>query len=182
MTHTLILGGIRSGKSAQAERAAAASGAPVLYLATATAGDTEMAERIRRHRQRRPADWGLVEEPLALAAVLRDHAPQAPCLLIDCMSLWLSNLLHAGESILQRELEDFLPALASYPGPVVIVSNEVGLGTIAMDPLTRRFVDRLGWLNQDLAQQCQRVLLVAAGLPVTLKGQPASGATPTHRG
>lgn len=169
MTHTLILGGIRSGKSAQAERAAAASGAPVLYLATGAAGDTEMAERIRRHRERRPVDWGLVEEPLALAAVLRDHAHQAPCLLIDCMSLWLSNLLHAGESVLERELGDFRRALASYPGPVVIVSNEVGLGTIAMDPLTRRFVDRLGWLNQALAEHCQRVIFVAAGLPLTLK-------------
>ncbi|ASK35566.1 bifunctional adenosylcobinamide kinase/adenosylcobinamide-phosphate guanylyltransferase [Alcanivorax sp. N3-2A] len=169
MAHTLILGGIRSGKSAQAEQVARQSGGAVVYVATATAGDREMAERIRQHRQRRPARWSLVEEPLALGRVLRDHRAQYPCLLIDCMSLWLSNLLHAGDETMARERADFQHALDDYPGPVVIVSNEVGLGTIGMDPLTRRFTDQLGWLNQALAAHCQQVILVAAGLPLVLK-------------
>ncbi|MCE7523360.1 bifunctional adenosylcobinamide kinase/adenosylcobinamide-phosphate guanylyltransferase [Alloalcanivorax xenomutans] len=169
MTHTLILGGIRSGKSAEAERAAASSGRPVTYVATATAGDGEMRDRIERHRHRRPDHWGLVEEPLALGRVLREQAPASPCLLIDCMSLWLSNLLHAGEECHQKERDDFLETLVEYPGPVVIVSNEVGLGIIGMDPLTRRFGDELGWLNQALAQRCQNVRLVVAGLSLDLK-------------
>lgn len=173
MTHTLILGGIRSGKSAHAEQAAIDSGRSVTYVATATSGDGEMAERIRAHRARRPDDWGLVEEPRALGRVLREHGERAPCLLIDCMSLWLNNLLEAGEDILETEIADFRQALADYPGPVVIVSNEVGLSTVAMDALTRRFTDRLGWLNQELAGQCHRVLLVAAGLPLTLKDETA---------
>ncbi len=168
--HTLVLGGIRSGKSALAETRAETDGRPVLYVATATAGDGEMALRIRRHQERRPAHWGLAEAPLKLADVIRGtDRQQPPTLLIDCMSLWLSNLLHAGEDIFHHEREAFLAALADYPGAVVIVSNEVGLGTIGMDPLTRRFCDELGWLNQDLAAHCDSVLMSVAGLPLTLK-------------
>ncbi|GAA3578900.1 bifunctional adenosylcobinamide kinase/adenosylcobinamide-phosphate guanylyltransferase [Marinobacter xestospongiae] len=171
-THALVLGGIRSGKSALAEQRATASGGPVTYIATATAGDGEMSERIRRHRQRRPADWGLVECPLALGAELTAQAQAgAPCLLIDCMSLWLSNLLHAGDEVFQREQAEFVDAVAAYPGSLVIVSNEVGLGTIGMDPLTRRFCDELGWLNQALAASCDQVVLTVAGLPMVLKGE-----------
>lgn len=173
MTHSLILGGIRSGKSAHAEAAATHSGRAITYVATATAGDGEMAQRIREHQARRPEHWGLVEESLALGRVLRAHTDKAPCLLIDCMSLWLSNLLEAGERTAESEISDFRQALADYPGPVVIVSNEVGLSTVAMDALTRRFTDRLGWLNQELASQCHQVLLVAAGLPLTLKDEVA---------
>jgi adenosylcobinamide kinase/adenosylcobinamide-phosphate guanylyltransferase len=171
MTHSLILGGIRSGKSAHAEAAATHSGRAITYVATATAGDGEMAQRIREHQARRPQHWGLVEEPLTLGRVLREHSHKAPCLLIDCMSLWLNNLLEAGEPTAEREISDFRQALSDYPGPVVIVSNEVGLSTVAMDALTRRFIDRLGWLNQELARQCHQVLLVAAGLPLTLKDE-----------
>lgn len=170
--HTLVLGGIRSGKTALAERMAGEQGSEVVYVATATAGDGEMAARIRRHQQSRPAAWGLQEEALQLAGVLvaegRKDGP--PCLLIDCMSLWLSNLLHAGDDVLEAQKPAFLDAVASYPGALVIVSNEVGLGTIGMDPLTRRFCDELGWLNQALAQRCDRVLMSVAGLPMTLKG------------
>lgn len=170
-TQTLVLGGIRSGKTALAEAQALAQTRPVVYLATATAGDDEMAKRIRRHQAIRPADWGLVEEPLNLARVLQEYGQQdtPPCLLIDCMSLWLSNLLHAGSAQLHMQKEAFLLELEAYAGPVIIVSNETGLGTIGMDPLTRQFCDELGWLNQALAQRCQRVLLVLAGLPLTLK-------------
>lgn len=167
----LVLGGIRSGKSGLAEQLAAADEKPVVYLATATAGDEEMARRIARHQQQRPDDWGLVEEPLDLAAVLAAHGQRlpAPCLLVDCMSLWMSNLLQEPQQRFVDHRQAFLDALGSYPGTVVIVSNEVGLGTIGMDPLTRRFADELGWLNQDLASRCDRVLMSVAGLSLTLK-------------
>lgn len=171
--HHLILGGIRSGKTALAERLAATVSAQVTYVATAQAGDKEMAARIERHRRQRPSRWGLVEQPLALASVLRSAKRQAEeCLLIDCMSLWLSNLLHAGDQVLEREMAAFLDAIPNCPSRLVIVSNEVGLGTIAMDPLTRRFCDQLGWLNQALALCCQNVTMSVAGLPLVLK-EPA---------
>lgn len=168
--HTLVLGGIRSGKTALAEQWAAAA-QPVVYVATATAGDDEMAARIRRHQRQRPADWGLIEAPVELGEAVRtaSQTPAPPCLLIDCMSLWLSNLLHAGDEVFQREREGFLAALTDYPGAIVVVSNEVGLGTIGMDPLTRTFCDELGWLNQTLASTCDRVVMSVAGLPLTLK-------------
>jgi len=168
----LILGGVRSGKSGLAERRAADGGGPVLYLATAEPGDGEMRARIRRHRQRRPAHWSLLEEPLALGAALNDLARRAPAptVLIDCMSLWVSNLLLAGEKEFDRQRPAFLEALPAYPGQVIVVSNEVGLGLIGMDPLTRRFADELGWLNQELAARAQRVVMTVAGLPQVLKG------------
>ncbi|ROU00043.1 bifunctional adenosylcobinamide kinase/adenosylcobinamide-phosphate guanylyltransferase [Marinobacter sp. R17] len=164
----LVLGGIRSGKTALAEQMAADSGAPVTYVATATAGDDEMARRIKRHQSLRPDEWGLVEEPISLAHVL-DSQSSENCLLVDCMSLWLSNLLHAGDEVLALEKQRFIDTLNAHAGPVVIVSNEVGLGTIGMDPLTRRFCDELGWLNQALARVCDRVVMSVAGLPLTLK-------------
>ncbi len=169
--HTLILGGIRSGKTALAETQAMATTHPVVYVATATADDEEMAQRIHRHQTVRPDTWGLVEEPLNLADVLRQHGEirPAPCLLIDCMSLWLSNLLHDSDEQFQAQRGGFLEQVGSYRGPLIIVSNEVGLGTIAMDPLTRQFCDELGWLNQALAHRCDRVLMAVAGLPLTLK-------------
>lgn len=168
---TLVIGGIRSGKTALAERTAADTGLKVIYVATATAGDEEMVQRIERHRAERPSDWGLEEEPAELGRVLDGWAESAnaPCLLIDCMSLWLSNLLHAGNATFHTERDAFLSAIERYPGSVVIVSNEVGLGTVGMDPLTRRFCDQLGLLNQELGQRCQRVLMSVAGLPLTLK-------------
>lgn len=172
MTATLVLGGIRSGKSALAEQRVQQQGGPVVYVATATIEDSEMQERVRLHQLHRPSQWCLEEEPLALGSVLRRRALMNPTpnLLIDCMSLWMSNLLHSGEDVFARERESFLSALESYPGEVVIVSNEVGLGTIGMDPLTRRFTDELGWLNQSLARRCDKVLFTVAGIAQTLKG------------
>ena len=175
--HTLVTGGIRSGKTALAEQMAMASDAPVTYIATATAGDDEMTTRIRRHQAQRPAHWGLIETPTGLARAVSEAMADSgspPCLLIDCMSLWLSNLLHLGEPALSAEREAFLVALEQYSGDVIIVSNEVGLGTIAMDPLTRHFCDELGWLNQALAQHCHQVVMSVAGLPLVLKGSSGS--------
>lgn len=168
---TLILGGVRSGKSALAERLASASGREVVYLATAQAGDQEMARRIAHHRARRPAAWRCVEEPLALAAALQAQARADRCLLVDCLTLWLSNLLAVAEAErFERERAALLAVLPALPGEIVLVSNEVGLGIVPLGELTRRFVDEAGRLHQALAASCERVLFVAAGLPLALKG------------
>lgn len=168
---TLILGGARSGKSALAEKLADESGRDVVYIATAQAGDQEMTARIAHHRARRPAQWLCVEEPLSLAAVLREQARTDRCLLVDCLTLWLSNLLgdaDAGRFAHERAL--LLDALPHLPGDVLMVSNEVGLGIVPMGELTRRFVDEAGRLHQSIAAASERVLFVAAGLPFVLKG------------
>ncbi|WP_430391282.1 bifunctional adenosylcobinamide kinase/adenosylcobinamide-phosphate guanylyltransferase [Dyella sp. 20L07] len=171
---SLILGGARSGKSALAERLAAASGHEVVYIATAQARDAEMEARIAHHRASRPSHWRCVEEPLALAAALQDHARPGRCVLVDCLTLWLSNLLGADDSTrFAIEREALLNVMPSITGQVLLVSNEVGLGVVPMGELTRRFVDEAGRLHQALAAQCERVLFVAAGLPLALKGSVA---------
>ncbi|MBU8975518.1 bifunctional adenosylcobinamide kinase/adenosylcobinamide-phosphate guanylyltransferase [Lysobacter sp. MMG2] len=168
---SLILGGARSGKSALAERLASQSGREVVYVATAQAHDAEMAERIAHHRARRPAHWRSVEAPLALAATLREHAHPQRCVLVDCLTLWMSNLLGSDdEQRFVAERDALLEALPALPGEIVLVSNEVGLGIVPMGALTRRFVDEAGRLHQSLAARCERVLFVAAGLPLALKG------------
>ncbi|HET7268137.1 MAG TPA: bifunctional adenosylcobinamide kinase/adenosylcobinamide-phosphate guanylyltransferase [Oleiagrimonas sp.] len=168
---TLILGGARSGKSAWAERLAAAGGANVIYIATAQAGDAEMAVRIAHHRARRPPGWALVEEPLALADVLRKHAAEGRVLLVDCLTLWLSNLLgHADPTCFARERAALLRTLPECQGEIALVGNEVGMGIVPLGELSRRFVDESGRLHQSLAAQCERVIFVAAGLPLNLKG------------
>nr|WP_221437487.1 bifunctional adenosylcobinamide kinase/adenosylcobinamide-phosphate guanylyltransferase [Rhodanobacter sp. A1T4] len=170
----MILGGARSGKSALAERLARESGQEVVYIATAQAHDAEMAVRIAHHRDRRPAHWQSVEEPLALADTLRAYAHPDRCVLVDCLTLWLSNLLgDADDKRLGRECEAFLEVLPVLPGELLFVSNEVGLGVIPMGELTRRFVDEAGRLHQAMAARCERVLFVAAGLPLPLKGNLA---------
>jgi adenosylcobinamide kinase/adenosylcobinamide-phosphate guanylyltransferase len=171
---TLILGGARSGKSALAERLARDSGLEVVYIATAQAHDAEMAARIAHHRDRRPAHWQSVEEPLALADTLRAYARPDRCVLVDCLTLWLSNLLGDGAGKrLGREYEALLEVLPALPGELLFVSNEVGLGVVPMGELTRRFVDDAGRLHQAMATRCERVLFVAAGLPLPLKGNLA---------
>jgi adenosylcobinamide kinase/adenosylcobinamide-phosphate guanylyltransferase len=168
---TLILGGARSGKSALAERLAVDARCAVTYLATAQALDPEMAQRIDHHRARRPAAWACVEEPLALAATLREHAREQHCVLVDCLTLWLSNLLgDADPTRFARERIALLDVVPQLPGEIIFVSNEVGLGITPMGELTRRFVDEAGRLHQALAERCERVLFVAAGLPFPLKG------------
>lgn len=167
---TLILGGARSGKSALAERLAASHDA-VLYVATAAAGDSEMSTRIQHHRARRPAHWGLSETPLALGAVLRREAHAGRCLLVDCLTLWLSNLLCRDDAgLFAAERAELLDALAQLPGELILVSNEVGQGVVPLGELSRRFVDEAGRLHQDIAARCERVILTVAGLPLVLKG------------
>ncbi len=168
MAIELIIGGARSGKSALAERRASESGLEVIYLATATVGDGEMAARIAHHRQRRPAQWQTVEEPLHLAAALRGHASEQRLLLVDCLTLWLSNLL-LGPG-LEPERGQLLGALGDLPGRIILVSNEVGWGIVPINDLARRFADEQGRLNQEVAARSVRVTLVAAGLPLELKG------------
>lgn len=170
---TLILGGARSGKSALAERFARDSEREVVYIATAQAGDAEMAVRIAHHRAHRPAHWLSVEEPLALAAALHVHTRADRFVLIDCLTLWLSNLLLDTDTRrFEIERGALLEALPTLPGEIAFVSNEVGLGIVPLGELSRRFVDEAGRLHQSLAAHCERVLFVAAGLPLTLKGTP----------
>lgn len=171
---TLILGGARSGKSALAERLARESGHEVVYVATGQAHDAEMAARIAHHRSSRPPHWHCVEEPWALADVLLAHARPGRCVLVDCLTLWLSNLLgHDDATRFERERAALFDALPLLTGQVLLVSNEVGLGVVPMGELTRRFVDEAGRLHQSLASQCERVLFVAAGLPLVMKGSVA---------
>ncbi|MDC0686492.1 bifunctional adenosylcobinamide kinase/adenosylcobinamide-phosphate guanylyltransferase [Mitsuaria sp. RG] len=167
----LILGGARSGKSRLAEQLAEASGLSVTYIATSRPLDGEMNERVRLHRERRPAHWGLVEEPVALADVLRAEAAEGRCLLVDCLTLWLTNLLMLEDDLrLAQERDALLECLAQLPGTVILVSNETGLGVVPMGKLTRRYVDLAGTLHQAVAERCQRVVLTVAGLPLMLKG------------
>jgi len=165
----LIIGGARSGKSTLAERRAAESGLPVTYVATAASGDGEMAERIAQHRARRPDHWVTVEAPCELAASLEAHSEPGRLVLVDCLTLWLSNLLDDA-SRLEAERRALLDALPRLPGALLLVSNEVGLGIVPDNALARRFRDAAGWLNQDVATTCDRVTFVAAGLPMILKG------------
>ncbi len=167
----LILGGARSGKSARAEQLAQASGLEVVYLATATAGDGEMARRIEQHRARRPAHWQTVEEPLALARALRRHATARRCLIVDCLTLWLTNqLLHDDGAQLAQQRRELVALVERLPGWLIFVSNEVNMGVVPMDALSRRFCDEAGWLHQQLAARCERVTLMVAGLPLFAKG------------
>jgi adenosylcobinamide kinase/adenosylcobinamide-phosphate guanylyltransferase len=173
---SLVLGGARSGKSTYAEKLAtgALSDAvprSALYIATAEAGDGEMATRIAAHRARRGAHWTTIEAPLALAETLRAHGGEGRPVLVDCLTLWLSNLMHAG-----RDLDDaadgLCRALESRAAPVVFVSNEVGLGIVPPTPLGRAFRDAQGRLNMRMAERADRVVLMTAGLPLVLKDRP----------
>lgn len=165
----LILGGARSGKSRLAEQRALDSGKSLVYLATAQAHDDEMAARIDLHQQRRDGQWQLVEEPLALADALQNTSQPDNCILVDCLTLWLSNALHSGDERWQTERKALLEVLPNLPGDVVMVGNEVGQGIVPLGELSRNFVDQNGWLHQDLAQMSDNVIFVVAGLPQFLK-------------
>ncbi|WGL62876.1 bifunctional adenosylcobinamide kinase/adenosylcobinamide-phosphate guanylyltransferase [Pseudomonas sp. CW003PS] len=168
----LILGGARSGKSRLAERLADESGLDVVYIATSQPLDGEMKARVVQHRARRPAHWALVEEPLQLARVLGEQAASGRCLLVDCLTLWLTNLLLLDDPArLAAEREALLDCVSKMPGRILLVSNETGLGVVPLGELTRRYVDEAGWLHQALAERSQRVLFTVAGLPMVLKGE-----------
>jgi adenosylcobinamide kinase/adenosylcobinamide-phosphate guanylyltransferase len=169
----LILGGVRSGKSRLAERLARDGGGEVVYVATATPGDDEMRRRIDEHRSRRPEGWITVEEPIHLAQALAAHARAGRCLLVECLTLWITNLLCApDDSLLARERAALLETLPGLPGDVTLVSNETNLGVVPVDALSRRFCEETGTLHQELAVLCDRVVLTVAGLPHVLKGDP----------
>ncbi|MCW9023895.1 MAG: bifunctional adenosylcobinamide kinase/adenosylcobinamide-phosphate guanylyltransferase [Gammaproteobacteria bacterium] len=165
----LILGGARSGKSRTAEQHAIDSGKQVIYIATATAGDDEMAQRIEHHQQQRPDHWRLIEEPFALTQTLQQQAAEDHCILVDCLTLWLTNMLINKESELALSVFELVEVLPMLPGDIIFVSNEVGNGIVPADPLSRRFCDEAGRLHQNLAQVCDRVTLVIAGLEQSLK-------------
>lgn len=169
---TLVLGGARSGKSAHAESLVLGSGLQPVYVATAQALDGEMRQRIRHHRDRRSGAWQTVEAPLELATALATHASPERAVLVDCLTLWLTNVMLA-ERDPETESDRLLAALAAATGPVVLVSNEVGLGIVPLDALSRAFVDHAGRLHQRLAQVASWVRFVAAGLPLDLKAPPA---------
>ena len=167
----LYLGGARSGKSRLAESRAAASGKTLTYIATATAGDSEMAERIAHHRQQRAGGgWQTVEAPEQLTEAIAAHASAQHCLLVDCLTLWLSNwLMKDDDALWQRVKTEFLYGVQRAPGQIILVSNEVGQGVVPMGALSRRFVDEAGRLHQELAAAADRVVLVTAGLEQVLK-------------
>lgn len=165
---TLVTGGARSGKSHFAETLCRASGLPRRYIATAQAFDQEMADRIAQHRTDRGPDWETVEATLELAPALAGGAGKVT--LVDCATLWLTNHLLAGHDLTAASV-DLVAALRAAPGPVVVVTNEVGWGIVPGDPLSRRFRDEQGRLNQRLAVEAQLVVAVMAGLPMVLKGQ-----------
>ena len=168
---TLILGGVRSGKTRLAERLARDTALSVYYIATATGKDAEMRERIAAHRARRPPHWTLIEEPHRLASVLVEHAAPGHCLLVDCLTLRLTNLLTTGAATLfESERAGLLSALPVLPGQIILVSNETNMGVVPLGKLSRRFCDETGGLHQELAQICDRVILTVAGLPHVLKG------------
>ena len=185
MSMTLVFGGARSGKSVYAERIARESGKEVVYIATSRAGDGEMATRIAHHRKRRPPDWQTVEEELALAQVLRDWCAPQRLMLVDCLTLWLSNLMFCDgrdypevgaidlPACFHQERTALLDLLDESPaGDVVLVSNEVGMGIVPWGAISRSFADEAGRLNQAVAARADRAVLVAAGLPLVLKGGP----------
>lgn len=168
---TLILGGVKSGKSKLAESLAIESGLPVVYVATATIKDEEMRIRINAHRERRPRHWIVVEEPVRLAAVLKEHADSECCILVDCLTLWLTNLLTEDDvSVFKRERDALLTVLPTLAGNIILVSNETNMGVTPLSELARRYCDEAGILHQNLARICDRVVLAIAGLLHVIKG------------
>ena len=166
---TLILGGARSGKSQRALDLAESAGERRVFIATAEAFDEEMADRIARHKTERGSGWSTIEAPLELIPALEEAARRGDVCLVDCLTLWLSNLMHSDRK-LEDETARLCEAVSNLPIPIILVSNEVGLGLVPETPLGRAFRDAQGRLNQAVARICDRVEFVAAGLPITLKG------------
>lgn len=163
----LVLGGARSGKSRWAEMQVIAQNKQPFYIATGVAGDLEMEQRIAHHRRHRGDQWRLIEEPMYLADAIDQLNDPDNVLLVDCLTLWISNCLHF--NCLETERQKLLDAIGNSTADIVMVSNEVGSGIIPLGEVSRRFVDESGWLHQRLAQLCDQVTLVVAGLPMVLK-------------
>ena len=170
---TLILGGARSGKSHYAEELARAADKKRIYIATATVFDDEMEKRVTQHKKDRESyQWTTIEEPLALSHVLKQNASPDTIILVDCLTLWLNNLLADSDSNRQqKEVSDLLACLDDLQGEVIFVSNEVGMGIVPLGELTRQFVDEAGRLHQQLGQVVDTVILMVAGLPLFIKPQ-----------
>jgi len=166
---TFVLGGARSGKSAYAEKLVEASQLQPVYLATGRAFDGEMENRISIHRDRRGSQWQTVEEPLNLADVLKQHTGSDRFVLVDCLTLWVTNLMMAEHNI-ATETAKLIEALGQLTGPVVFVSNEVGLGIVPENRMAREFRDHAGFLHQAVASVADEVYFLAAGLPIKMKG------------
>jgi adenosylcobinamide kinase/adenosylcobinamide-phosphate guanylyltransferase len=169
---TLVLGGVRSGKSRYAQQLAVRE-SRVIFVATAKASDDEMQRKIERHREERPVDWTTVEEPLELARVLMHHQLDCDVMVVDCLTIFAANLLEeegVNEEAIEQRIEAFCAALRSADCSVVLVSNEVGSGVVPAYPLGRRYRDLLGEINQRVARVSDDVVLMVAGLPLALKG------------
>lgn len=184
---TLVFGGARSGKSRHAEQIALASGhKEVIYIATARPADSdvEMEARIAEHRRQRPAKWITIEEPLGLGEAIQEWCAPGRVVLVDCLTVWLSNIMFSSDAhypdvgaielptLFPQLRGDFLRTVEHAAGDLILVSNEVGMGIVPIGAVSRRFTDEAGRLNQDVAALCEHVLFVAAGLPLTLKGHP----------
>jgi adenosylcobinamide kinase/adenosylcobinamide-phosphate guanylyltransferase len=168
----LILGGVRSGKSRLAEQHASDSGLEVVYVATAQVRDAEMQQRIAHHQARRPAHWQVIEAGQNLAQVLQQQASAGRCVLVDCLTLWLTQLLcEVSEAELHREVDALLAVLPTLPGQIILVSNETNMGIVPLGELSRRYCDEAGRLHQQIGAICERVILTVAGLPLTVKGK-----------
>lgn len=173
----LITGGARSGKSRYAEERASALSTRLVYLATAQAGDQEMACRIAEHQKRRGPNWTTVEEPLEVGGVLAGYRSNVDCAVLDCLTLWLSNLLlKRGQEETQKKIEDLIEQMPKLDFHLFIVTNEVGWGIVPDNPLARQFRDLAGWANQKFAEAADEVILMVAGLPVVIK-KPDKGKT-----
>lgn len=174
----LILGGARSGKSALAERLATSQATAerqrLIYIASSdtSQNDTEMQRRINRHQSDRGENWHTIEEPIALAAALKEHSGTDTSILVDCTTLWITNCLFSDKECWAQERSALLTLLPTLSGNIIFVGNEVGQGIIPLGEINRTFVDESGWLHQDLAKLCERVIFTAAGLPMVLKGEP----------
>jgi adenosylcobinamide kinase/adenosylcobinamide-phosphate guanylyltransferase len=169
----LVLGGTRSGKSSWALHYTEAQYRSYLFLATARALDEEMAERIRLHKSSRGPDWQLIEEPIEISEAIRTRCSNVEAVLIDCLTVWLSNvLLEKGDEGIDRYQDDFLETLSAREQTVVVVSNEVGMGVVPESPLGRKFRDLSGQINQKIAAMADKVIFLTAGLPMVLKGAP----------
>lgn len=175
---TLIIGGARSGKSAYAEQIVLASQLEPLYIATASAHDDEMEGRIHLHQQRRGDQWQTIEEPLFLTETLKQHSNERHYILVDCLTLWLTNLqgqlwhddANASVNEIENKQDELCDSITELAGKIIFVSNEVGQGIVPMGELSRQFCDLSGRLHQRIAKQCDQVIHMIAGIPQIIKG------------